>query len=225
VTRVERQAGGVALLLGDGTGVEGSHLLLALGRAPRLAGLDLVTAGLTGPALTLDGSLRVEGNRRIWAAGGAVGRSGAADLGVLARTMLFRVPGTPDAPAPLRAIRTEPALVEIGAPAGGEGTETLRWPLADTARAAAEGIGEGLVTLSVDRHGRLAGAGLLAQGGLEMAGMLSLSIGRPVAELAAAALPHPTLSAAIARAALEHRAPSLANPTIRWLAGIAKRLP
>jgi pyruvate/2-oxoglutarate dehydrogenase complex dihydrolipoamide dehydrogenase (E3) component len=139
--------------------------------------------------------------------------------------MLFRVPGTPDAPAPLRAIRTEPALVEIGTASAEDGTETLRWPLADTARACAEGITEGLVSLTVDRRGRLAGAGLLAPGGLEMAGMLALAIGRPVSELAGVALPHPALSAAIARAALEHRAPTLGNPAIRWLAGIAKRLP
>ncbi|SHJ64975.1 Pyruvate/2-oxoglutarate dehydrogenase complex, dihydrolipoamide dehydrogenase (E3) component [Roseomonas rosea] len=223
--RAERREGGVSLLLADGTRVEGSHLLLALGRAPRLAGLDLVTAGLPGPGLVVDESLRVEGSRRIWAAGGVIGHAGASDLGALARSMLFRVPGMPATPAPLRAIRTEPALVELGAPDQVEAAETLRWPLADTTRASAEGIEEGLVTLSVDRRGRLVGAGLLAPGGLEMAGMLSLALGRPVAELAAASLPQPTLSAAIARAALEHRAPSLTNPGIRWLAGIAKRLP
>ncbi|MBB5693634.1 FAD-dependent oxidoreductase [Muricoccus pecuniae] len=220
--RAERREGGVALLLADGTRLEGSHLLLALGRAPRLAGLDLVAAGLTGSVPEVDGTLRVAGNRRIWAAGGCIGRPGGTDLGTLARSMLFRLPGTPGTPPAVRAIRTEPALVEIGALGGGE---TLRWPLADTTRAAAEGIEEGLVTLSVDRRGGLAGAGLLAPGGLEMAGMLALSVGRPVSELAAAALPQPSLSAAIARAALEHRAPAFGSPAVRWLAGIAKRLP
>jgi pyruvate/2-oxoglutarate dehydrogenase complex dihydrolipoamide dehydrogenase (E3) component len=225
--RVERRPAGFSLLLADGRHIEGSHLLLALGRAPRLAGLDFTAAGLPVPvgSLAVDGGLRLAGSRRIWAAGGVIGRSGAGDVAVLARSMLFRAPGTPDAPPPLLAVRTEPALVQIGALAGRDGTETLRWPLADTARAAAEGINEGLVKLSVDRKGRLAGAGLLAPGGLEMAGMLALGLGRPVSELAAAPLPHPSLSAAIARAALEQRAPMLASPAIRWLAGIAKRLP
>ncbi|MBP0445954.1 FAD-dependent oxidoreductase [Roseomonas sp. SSH11] len=223
--RAERREGGVALLLADGTRVEGSHLLLALGRAPRLAGLDLVTAGLPDGSLAADETLRLRGTRRIWAAGGVLGRPGGSDTGILARSMLFRVPGTPAAPPALRVIRTEPALVELGVPTGGAELETLRWPLADTARGSAEGIDSGLVTLSVDRRGRLAGAGLLAPGGLEMAGMLSLCIGRPVSELAGATLPHPSLSAAIARAALEHQAPMVTNPRIRWLAGIAKRLP
>ena len=223
--RVARHEGGVEILLEDGTRLRGSQLLLALGTAPRLAGLDLTLAGLPSARLEVDGALRVGGSRRIWAAGGVIGQPGASGLGALARSMLFRVPGTPDAPPPLRAIRTEPALVEIGTAAAEEGRETLRWPLADTARACAEGITEGLVSLSVDRRGRLAGAGLLAPSGLEMAGMLALAIGRPVSELAGVALPHPALSAAIARAALEHRAPTLGNPAIRWLAGIAKRLP
>ncbi|MFH5925229.1 FAD-dependent oxidoreductase [Roseomonas xinghualingensis] len=227
VSRVERRAEGFSLLLEDGSRVEGSHLLLALGRVPRLTGLDLPAAGLPSPdgSLAVDGKLRLEGSRRIWAAGGVIGRPGAGDVAVLTRSMLFRAPGTPDAPPPMLTIRTEPALVQIGATDRTEGAETLRWPLADTARAAAEGILEGLVKLSVDRRGRLAGAGLLAPGGLEMAGMITLALGRPVTELAAAPLPHPTLSAAIARAALDYRAPMVTNPSIRWLAGIAKRLP
>ncbi|MBI0538035.1 dihydrolipoamide dehydrogenase [Roseomonas sp. KE2513] len=219
---VERTAEGVLLRLSDGSALEGSHLLVALGRSPHLVGLDLAAAGIDGAVPAVDGGLRVAGNRRVWAAGGAIGRPGAGDLGILARSMLFRVPGASHPPAPVRAIRTDPALVEIGAPS--EGDETLRWPLADTARASAEGA-EGLVTLRVNRRGHLSGAGLLAPGGLEMAGMLALALGRPVSDLAAAALPHPTLSAAIARAALEHRAPDLARPAVRWLAGIAKRLP
>ena len=219
---VQRAPAGLVLHLSDGSRLEGSHLFLALGRTPHLVGLDLAAAGVTDAAPVLHSALRVAGNRRIWAAGGAVGRSGTGDLGVLARSMLFRLPAASRLPAPLRAIRTEPALVQLGAPT--EADQTLRWPLADTARAAADGV-EGLVKLSVDRRGRLSGAGLLAPGGLEMAGMLCMAIGRPVSELAGATLPFPTLSAAIARAALEHRAPDLARPAVRWLAGIAKRLP
>ncbi|MCR0982483.1 FAD-dependent oxidoreductase [Roseomonas populi] len=222
--RAERAADGLALLLADGTRIEGSHILLALGRVPRLAGLDLIAAGIgaEGP-LAVDGGLRVAGNRRVWAAGGAIGRPGAGDVAVLARSMLFRLPTPAAAPEPTRAIRTEPALVQLGNTAGE--AQRLRWPLADTARGAAEDVGEGLVTLFVDGGGRLAGASLLAPGGMEMAGMLAMGLGRPVSELGGAPLPHPALSAGIARAALEHRAPALSNPALRWVAGIAKRLP
>jgi len=222
VARVERGGAGVILLLADGTRVEGSHLLLDLGDAPRLRGLDLRAAGLD-EGLAVDGALRVRGGRRVWAAGGVVGRDGAEDLGILARSMLFRAPGTPAPAPPLRAIRTEPAIVEIGAPA--EGDEILRRSLADTPRAAAERLLDGLVKLRVDRRGRLTGAGLLAPGGLEMAGTLALALGRPVSELAAARLPGPALTAAITRAAFEHQAPIVARPSVRWMARLAGRLP
>jgi pyruvate/2-oxoglutarate dehydrogenase complex dihydrolipoamide dehydrogenase (E3) component len=227
IARVERRPGGFTLLLADGTRLDGSHLLLAMGRMPRLAGLDLTAAGLAAQegGLTVDAGLRLLGSRRVWAAGGVLGRPGAGDVGILARSMLFRAPSTSELPVPVRAIRTEPALVQLGATTPEDGVEALRWPLADTARAAAEGIFEGLVKLSVDRRGRLVGASLLAAGGLEMAGMLAMGLGRPVSDLASASLPHPALSAAIARAALEHRAPMLTHPSLRWLAGIAKRLP
>ncbi|MBP0494766.1 FAD-dependent oxidoreductase [Pararoseomonas indoligenes] len=221
--RAERAGTGLALLLADGRRIEGSHLLLALGRAPRLAGLDLVAAGIAEGPLAVDGGLRVMGNRRIWAAGGVLGRPGGGDIGSVARSMLFRLPSPATAPEPTLAIRTTPALVRLGSTA--EPAHRLRWPLADTARGMAEGIGDGLVTLFVDRGGRLSGATLLAPGAEEMAGMLAMGLGRPVSDLGGAALPHPALSAAIARAALEHRAPALANPALRLLAGIAKRLP
>ncbi|WP_338662827.1 FAD-dependent oxidoreductase [Pararoseomonas sp. SCSIO 73927] len=221
--RAERAGTGLALLLADGRRVEGSHLLLALGRAPRLAGLDLFTAGIAEGPLAVDGGLRVAGNRRVWAAGGAIGRPGAGDIGTVARSMLFRLPAPAAAPEPTRAIRTEPALVQLGTVSGGG--QRFRWPLADTTRGAAEEVGEGLVTLFADAGGRLAGAALLAPGGMEMAGMLAMGLGRPISDLGGAPLPHPTLSAAIARAALEHRAPALSNPALRFLAGIAKRVP
>ena len=42
VDAVAREGGGIAVMLGDGSKVAASHLLLATGRAPRLAALDLV---------------------------------------------------------------------------------------------------------------------------------------------------------------------------------------
>ncbi len=51
VARVEQENPGLAVLLEDGTRIAGTHLLLATGRAPRLAGLDLPAARVTaGPA-------------------------------------------------------------------------------------------------------------------------------------------------------------------------------
>ena len=46
VEAAEPDEAGVALLLDDGTRLAGTHLLIAVGRAPSLAGLDLAAAGI-----------------------------------------------------------------------------------------------------------------------------------------------------------------------------------
>jgi pyruvate/2-oxoglutarate dehydrogenase complex dihydrolipoamide dehydrogenase (E3) component len=233
--QAERAGDGLTLVLSDGRRVEGSHLLLALGRAPRLAGLDLVVGNVvaSGQGLSVNAALRSTSNRRVWAAGGILGRAAYAashDVALIARNMLFRLSAARSGNALPRAVRTEPALVQVGpsaAEAGEAGQEIqlLRWPLAENARAVAEGIGEGLVKLVADRRGRLLGAGILAPGAVELAGLLGLAIGKPLSALAGLALPDPSFAAAVTRAAAEFQAPLLSSPAVRKVAGIAKRLP
>ena len=239
---VDGGPGAVTLILDDGRRVAGTHLLLAMGEVPRIAGLDLgagnVAGGPGGMAVT--DSLRSTTNRRVWAAGRAadlrhrhpLGGSADAHLGIVARNMVFRLPARlPDAPPP-RLLRTDPAILEVGLDAfdaeeDGETVRVWRHALAHTERAAAAGVADGLVKLVADGRNRLLGAGVLGPGAEEMAAVLSLAVSRrlSLAALAGMDLPGPAYAEAIRQAAGASLGALVTSGAARRLAALAKRLP
>ena len=237
---------GVVAILADGTRIAGTHLLLAVGRAPRLAGLDLAAGGVeAGPkGVRTRADLRSVSNRRVWAVGDIADPEGVGPrafthvagqhAGILVRSMLFRLPGTKvDYAALPRVTYTDPEIAQVGlteAEARAAGHDDLRihrWPLSENDRAIAEGRPEGLVKLVVTAGGRLLGAGILAPRAGEMAGLYGLMIGRrlPLSALASLVLPYPTLSEGGKRAAGEFYTPKLLSPFTKRLIGLLKRLP
>ena len=114
------------MLLDDGSRLAGTHLLLAVGRAPRLAGLDLPAAGIeaTPRGVATDLALRSVSNRRVWAAGDIADPKG---LGPRAFTHVVRStpgssPGRCCSACPSgchydalpRVTYTDPGLAQIG---------------------------------------------------------------------------------------------------------------
>lgn len=243
VAAVEREGTGLALRLADGGRVAGSHLLLAVGRAPRLAGLGLEAAGIAHSprGVATDRALRSTTNRRVWAAGDIADPEGlgprafthvcSQHAGIIARSMLFRLPARLSYAALPRVIYTDPEIAQIGPTeaelraAGRDDLVIARWPLAENDRLVAEGRAGGLVKLVADRRGRLLGASLVGPGVGDMAGMFALAIGRRLSALAAAVLPYPTAQEAAKRAAGEFYAPKLLSPAVRHIVGLLKRLP
>jgi pyruvate/2-oxoglutarate dehydrogenase complex dihydrolipoamide dehydrogenase (E3) component len=243
VAAVSRDGPGIAVVLGDGTRIPGTHLLLAVGRAPRLAGLGLDAGGIAhsprGIATTR--ALRSTTNRRVWAAGDIADpeRLGprafthvcSQHAGIIARAMLFRLPARLSYDALPRVTYTDPAIAQIGPTeaelraAGREDLVISRWSLAENDRLVAEGRAEGLVKLVADRKGRLLGASVVGPGAGEMAGMFALAIGRRLSALAGAVLPYPTAQEAAKRAAGEFYAPKLLSPAVKRILGLLKRLP
>ena len=243
VAAVERDGAGLALRLADGGRVAGSHLLLAVGRAPRLAGLGLEAAGIAHSprGVATDRALRSTTHRRVWAAGDIADPEGlgprafthvcSQHAGIIARSMLFRLPARLSYAALPRVIYTDPEIAQIGPTeaelraAGRDDLVITRWPLAENDRLVAEGRAGGLVKLVADRRGRLLGASLVGPGVGDMAGMFALAIGRRLSALAAAVLPYPTAQEAAKRAAGEFYAPKLLSPAARRIVGLLKRLP
>ncbi len=223
----------------------GTHLLLAVGRAPRLAGLDLLAAGIdsTPRGVATDLSLRSVSNRRVWAAGDIADPKGlgprafthvcSQHAGIIARSMLFRLPARLSYDALPRVTYTDPGIAQIGPTeaelraAGRKDLTILRWPLAENDRLIAEGRAEGLVKLVADGKGRLLGASLVGHGVGDMAGMFVLMIGRrlPLSALAGAVLPYPTAQEAAKRAASEFYTPKLLSAPVKRLVGLLKHLP
>ncbi len=240
----EADAEGIALLLADGTRVAGSHLLLALGRAPRLAALDLATAGIeaTRQGIAVGPDLRSRSNRRVWATGDIADPAGigprafthvaSQHAGLIVRSMLFRLPTRLSYAALPRVTYCDPELAQVGlteaeARAAGTCAEVVRWPLAENDRAVAEGIEAGIVKLVLDRRARLVGATVLAPGAGDWAGIFGLMIARrvPLSALAGLVLPYPTLPEAAKRAAGQYYAPRLLKPVVKRVVGWLMRLP
>ena len=243
-TGAEPDGEGVALLLADGTRVAGSHLLLALGRAPRLAGLDLPAAGIEASkrGVAVGRDLRSRSNRRIWASGDIADPAGigprafthvaSQHAGIIVQSMFFRLPARLSYAALPRVTYCDPELAQIGlteaeARAEGRCAEVLRWPLGENDRAVAEGIEAGIVKLVVDSRARLVGATVLAPRAGDWAGIFGLMIarGQKLSALAQLVLPYPTLPEAAKRAAGTYYAPRLLRPWIKRLVAWLMRLP
>jgi pyruvate/2-oxoglutarate dehydrogenase complex dihydrolipoamide dehydrogenase (E3) component len=240
VTAVEP---GPTLVLDDGRRIAGSHLLVAVGRRPNLADLDLAAGNVrAGPAgIATDRGLRSLTNRRVYAVGDiadprgigprAFTHVGSYHAGIVIRRALFRLPARVDYAALPRVTYTQPELAQVGmteaeALAAGHRFEILRWPLSDNDRAVAEGNRTGLVKL-ITRRGRLIGAGILAPNAGEIIGLWGLAIAQriPLSALASQIIAYPTRTEAGKRAAGTLFLRRLFAPSSRRLVQLLTRLP
>ena len=188
--------------------VEGSHLLVAVGRAPNTDGLDLDKAGVRRDSR---GYIEVDDQCRtsvphIFALGDVNGRGafthtsvhdGQVYLSALeggSRTLKDRVP--------IYSLYTDPPLARVGASESdlksrGTGYRRAVLRMSEVPRAREKGETRGFVKILVDdEDDRLLGAGILGVGGDEAIGMLALAIRAklPYTALTDTILPHPTLS-------------------------------
>jgi pyruvate/2-oxoglutarate dehydrogenase complex dihydrolipoamide dehydrogenase (E3) component len=240
VTGAEPASGGLALLTerqGRPDRLEGSHLLLAVGRRASVAELGLDAAGIAhGTAgITVDRGLRTS-NRRVYAIGDAVGglqftHVAGYHAGIVIRSAFFRLPARVDYRAVPRVTYTEPELAQVGlseqeAQAAGQTVQVLRWPLAENDRAQAERTTEGLVKVVAGMRGRVLGAAILAPhaGELIQPWILAVANGLKLSAVANMIAPYPTLGEASKRAAGSFYTPLLFNRRMQRLVRLLRRL-
>lgn len=213
--------GGVRVETADGP-VEGSHLLLAAGRAPRLAGLGLEAAGIAaGPrGIEVDRGLRTT-NRRVFAIGDAAGGPAFTHVagyhaGLVIRRALFRLPAPVRTDHLPRVTFTDPELAQVGLTEAeararhGDRVEVARAELSGNDRARAMRATEGFVKVMVHR-GRPVGATLVGAeaGETVQVWALALSAGLRIGAVAGMVAPYPTLGETGKRAAGAYFAPRL----------------
>ena len=234
---------GPLLVLRDGRRIEGSHILVAVGRTPNLQALNLEAAGIAVSRLGVitDTGLRCQGNRRVYAVGDiadpvgigprAFTHVGLYHAGIVIRRALFRLPARVDYSALPHVTYTNPELAQTGmteaeAKAVGRAIRILRWPLSENDRAVAERDEDGLVKLIVSGN-RVIGAGILATNAGEMIGQWTLAISRkiPLSALAGMIAPYPTRSEAGKRAAGSFFAARLFSQRTKALVRFLGRLP
>ena len=229
----------MAVILDGGERLEGSHLLVAAGRAPIIEGLDLETAGIahTKRGITVDASLRTS-NRNVWAIGDCNGlyaftHMAGYEASLFIRGALFRAPARLDASIVPWATYTDPELAQVGMSERearekhGETIKVLRWKLAENDRAQTERETEGMVKAITDRHGRILGAAIVAPqaGELIQPWCLALSKRLKISALASFVPPYPTLGEASKRAAGSYFTETLFGPRTRKLVRFLARLP
>ncbi|EMD83868.1 dihydrolipoyl dehydrogenase family protein [Pacificimonas flava] len=232
------QPGGtIALTLTDGKVLEGSHLLVAAGRAPNVEGLGLEAAGIEAAAsgIPVDSRLRTA-NRRIFAVGDCrqgprFTHAAGYDGGIVIRNAVFRVPAKADYSALPWCTYTDPELAQVGmtearARAGRADVETVTVPFSGNDRARAERRTEGFIKLVLSK-GKLVGCGIVGAdaGELIHSWALALSKGLSARDLTGYIAPYPTLgeiSKAGAGALFKER---LFSPPVRRLVRALSKLP
>jgi pyruvate/2-oxoglutarate dehydrogenase complex dihydrolipoamide dehydrogenase (E3) component len=239
IARVERTPLGVTVILEGGERLEGSHLLVAAGRAPIVEGLDLDTAGIarTAKGITVDASLRTS-NRNVWAIGDCNGlyaftHMAGHEASLFIRGALFRAPARLDAAIVPWTTYTDPELAQVGLGERqarenhGDAVKVLRWRLSENDRAQTERTTEGMVKAITGRHGRILGATIVAPHAGELIQPWCLAIFKrlKISALAGFVPPYPTLGEASKRAAGSYYTDTLFGPRTRWLVRLLSRLP
>ena len=234
VRRVEREGGGVRVHFGAEDApdhVDGSHVLVAVGRKPNIADLGLDAAGVEtdGKGITTNAALRTT-NRHIFAIGDIAGGAQFTHVanyhaGKVIQSILFRIPGKADMSAIPRVTFTDPELAQIGLTEAearqkhGDRIAILRWPFAENDRAQAERRTSGLVKVVTDRGGRILGASIAGPDAGEQISLWSLALSQKlkVSALRDFTVPYPTLSEVSKRAAVSFYADVPRKPWLRSL--------
>jgi pyruvate/2-oxoglutarate dehydrogenase complex dihydrolipoamide dehydrogenase (E3) component len=238
VVRVDHSSGDVKVTIeasGSEETIEGTHLLVAAGRQPTIAGLDLEAGGISYDQSGILANKQLKtANKRVYAIGdvaaGQLQFTHAANYhaGLVVRNALFRLPVRANNDVIPWVTFTEPELAQTGL---GEAEarkrnikiRILRWPYHDNDRAQAERETHGHIKVITTVKGKILGATVVgAQAGeLITTWSLAISQGLNIRAFTNIVVPYPTLSEIGKRAAIDYFTPSLTSPWVRriiaWL--------
>lgn len=239
IVRVRRALARVQVDIADAAGaetIEGSHLLIAIGRRPNVEPLDLEAAGIRYDlnGITVDRGLRTS-NKQVYAIGDVIGGLPLTHLanhqaGLVIRHALFRTPVHADRIAVPRVTFTDPELAQVGLTEDEARAETgvirvLRSPYRENDRALAAGVTEGHIKIVTDRKGGILGATIVGAGAAENIAAWSLAISQQlnIEALAGVIVPYPTYAEVGKRAAMTYFTRSLTSPLVRRIIGWVRR--
>ncbi len=223
VERVEKTADGVRVHLSDGEMVEGSHLLMAVGRKPNVDGLDLEKAGVKYSRRGIEVNDKLlTSNKKVFAIGDVTGglqftHVAGYHAGVVIRNALFQMFWAKASTAHIPWVTyIDPEVAQVGLTEAqasskfGAKAQTLRWSLEENDRAQAERETEGLVKVVLNGS-KIVGASIVGKGAGEMIQVWAYAIanGQKIGSIAGYVAPYPTYGEAGKRAAGQHYVPKL----------------
>jgi pyruvate/2-oxoglutarate dehydrogenase complex dihydrolipoamide dehydrogenase (E3) component len=221
------------------TSVQGTHVLVALGRRAVLDGLDLDKGGVTHtPAgITVGDTLRSRSNPRVWALGDAAGREQFTHVAGWHASMFIRraffKQGSTAASLPVPAVTyTSPEIAQVGLTETearakfGAAVKTSAFPFHDNDRAIAEGKTLGGAKLVIHK-GRLVGASIAGDGAGDILQLVCLAMSNrmKLTALTNFISPYPTRAEVVKRAASAYFSPTLFARPSRTLVGLLQRIP
>jgi pyruvate/2-oxoglutarate dehydrogenase complex dihydrolipoamide dehydrogenase (E3) component len=243
IKRVEPSGTGIAAIVeheARESRIEGSHLLVAAGRKPRAADLDLEWAGVRyrKDGIEVDRRLRTTA-RGVYAIGdvtaGAPRFTHAASYqaGIVIRNALFRLPAKVDYSALPWVTYTDPELAQVGLTEAearrrhGDDVAISRFDFAGNDRAQAERETIGTAKIVSRRNGRILGASILGAHAGELIQLWTLALGEglKLRDIAGTIAPYPTLGEVGKMAASEFYKPKLFGRWSRLAVRALRRLP
>jgi pyruvate/2-oxoglutarate dehydrogenase complex dihydrolipoamide dehydrogenase (E3) component len=240
VTRIDKHGrSGVRVHFETASGeerIDGTHLLVAVGRKPNVEDLGLDAAGIAfdKKGITVTGKLRTT-NRRAYAIGDVAGSLQFTHVanyhaGIVTRALLFRLPARPDLSIVPWATYTDPELAQVGmdeltAREKLRSFSISRWPYHENDRAQAERQTGGLIKVITDAKGRIKGAGIAGANAGELINLWALAIskGMKLSDIAGHVAPYPTLSEIGKRAAVSHYSPLARGPWVRRITSLLRK--
>jgi len=239
VVRVARHGEKVQAVIEGPNGeetIEGSELLVAVGRKANVDGLDLDAAGIKHEKRgILVGKGLKTSNRRVYAIGDVAGGLQFTHVanyhaGIVIRNALFRLPARASDEGIPWVTFTDPELAHVGltesqARERHKTIRVLRWPYHENDRAQAERDTHGHIKVVTAKNGRILGATIVGAhaGELITTWTLALSRGLNIRAMTGIVVPYPTLSEIGKRAAVTYFSPSLASPTVRRVINFLRR--
>ncbi|MBG67498.1 MAG: dihydrolipoamide dehydrogenase [Hyphomonas sp.] len=224
---------------GEAWTVEGSHLLVAVGRQTVFDGMDLDKGDVDHDrkGIIVGDNLRSASNRRVWALGDAAGREQFTHIAgwhasVFARRAFFKQRTKADS-LPVPAVTyTSPEVAQLGLTEAearekhGDDITTPSFQFEESDRAIAEADTDGEVKLIV-RKGKLLGASIVGKeaGDLLQLVSVAMSNGLGVKELTNFISPNPTRAEGVKRAANAHYADVVFGKSAKRLVGLLQRIP
>jgi pyruvate/2-oxoglutarate dehydrogenase complex dihydrolipoamide dehydrogenase (E3) component len=240
-TLVERVSGGTRLVDvhvvegGISEVVRGTHLLVATGRVPNVAGLNLEAANIKydSRGIMVNKGL-VTSNSRVFAIGDVTGGPQFTHVanyhaGIVLRRALFRQPATVDPGIMPWVTFTDPELAHVGLTEDAARKETgkvrvFRWPYHENDRAQTERTTDGFIKVVTDRKGRILGASIVGAHAGEVIQVYALAVsqGLNIKAMTQWISPYPTFAEINKRVAFGYYASAAASPFVRkviaWLA-------
>ena len=221
--------------------LEGSHLLVAVGRRPVLDGLDLEAGRVAFDAkgIHVKPNLRSVSNGRVWAVGDANGKAqfthaAGWHASVWVRNALFKAPARHDG-LPMPAVTyCEPELAQIGlteaeakAQFGAGAIRIAHWSYEENDRARTERAYEGFAKLITDKKGKILGATVVGEAAGETIQLVGVAMSNklPIRALTNFISPYPTRSEIIKRAAGQWYTGTLFSPRTRALVRVLSAIP